>query len=362
MSMADPIGMNPERDELREWLADLVENQGVSVTAAAKESGISRSVLSLYLHGHRPASTDMRNKLTNLRAIRMANADNNESHEPIRKEAKITDSQVSAFQEHLAPVLTKSVKANQNNASRDKGLLLTEDLRQVLGVCGMCLEDGEIGVVIGPAGSGKTTALKEFCRRESRAIYIRADITMSAKELLLEIGSGLSIDLDGSRRNMIRQIVQRLKFEAVLVIVDEADLLVSKESVKKLEILRSIWDEAQTGVVLAGPPRLATFLVKGPGGRENLSQFYSRVRRAYTMKGVSRQEVSCFLDGIAIDKEAAKYLGTAAISKANGGLRRFSRLLHNAQDLTEPGETITLAIVKEADSLLVSPRSLGLEF
>jgi hypothetical protein len=185
---------------------------------------------------------------------------------------------------------------------------------------------------------------------------------MSSKELLQEIGSGLGITLEGSRRNMIKQIIRRLKDDAALVIIDEADLLVSKDSVKKLEVLRSIWDGAKSGLVLAGPPRLATFLVKGPGGRENLAQFYSRVRRAYTMKGVSREEVMRFLDGISVDKEATNYLMKAAIAKTNGGLRRFKRLLQNALDLIEPGEIITLAVVKEADSLLVSPRSLGLEF
>ena len=356
MSMAEAIVHDQIDMQIRDWLADQVENRGGKISKIASLAGIGRSPLSLFYNGHRPLSPESKEKL-----MALITSSGTVIGEKSCDEAT-DDNQppTTEPQRHINPVPSHYAAAQDNKARSE--MLTTEDFRQVIGLCSMCMDDAEIGIVIGPAGSGKTTALQEYCKRESGAVYIRADITMSAKELLVEIGGGLGIELFGSRRNMVRQIVIRLKNDPALIIIDEADLLVSRESVKKLEIVRSIWDEAHMGLVLAGPPNLATYLVKGPGGRENLSQFYSRVRRAYYMKGVNREEAMGFLAGISIDKDAAKYLITAAVSKANGGLRRFSRLLQNSLDLAESGETITMAIVKEADSLLVSPRSLGLEF
>ena len=194
-------------------------------------------------------------------------------------------------------------------------------------------------------------------------IYFRADGSISSKDLLAEIGEELGLGyLEGSRYRILKQIVIRLKSNPVLIVIDEADQLASKESVKKLEILRSIWDEAKTGIVLCGHPRLVAYLVKGPGGKENLAQLYSRVRRAYRMNGIAREEALSALEGYDLDEGAKDYLVKAATSKAHGGLRRFARLLQNAFDICAEGEKITLEIIKEADQMLVSPESLGLKF
>lgn len=342
--MAEPaevIGMQPateeDADKLRAWLNDLIKNRGVTVTTIAREMGVSHSLISQFLSGTKK-SNNLIAKLQQFRT-RVEQAAGNEAQERAAEDTTILP-----------------------HPAFPAGLFMTEDLRQVLGLCAMCQEDGEIGVVIGPAGSGKTTALQEFCRREQRTAYIKADVTMSPKELLFEIGQKLGVSLSGSRRAMARQIVNQLRLDPVLIIVDEADVLVSRDSVLKLDVLRGIWDEAHSGLVLAGPPVLAKYLVKGPGGQSNLAQFYSRVRRAYYMKGVTRDEAMQILSGYRMTEEARNYLVAAAVSKAHGGLRRFTRLLQNALDLCEPGETITTEIVREADGMLVSPKTLGLEF
>lgn len=351
------------KDEVLDWAKKQIRDGGVPVTTIAREIGVSHSLISQVFNGNKPCSKDLRDRLQELKlrseqaqqAADGGDADPETSPAPVKTEEPGQPAPKADPFEVYTPRTRTPGKTVAN-------VMLTEDLRQAIGLASMCLADGEIGVVIGPPGCGKTTALLEFCHRETRAVYVRADITMSAKELLLEIGAGLGIDLEGSRRSMMRQIVRRLREEETIILLDEADLLVNKESTKKLEIVRTIWDEAGTGMVLAGPSRLATVLVKGPGGRENLAQFYSRVRRAYYMKGISRNEALEALAAYPMAKDARAYLAAAAVSKAHGGLRRFARLIQNVQDLAEPGEQITLEIVKEADGLLVSPRSLGLEF
>ncbi|TEB10022.1 AAA family ATPase [Pelotomaculum propionicicum] len=332
---------NKDEQELRLWLTNQVKEQGVMISFLAREIGYSHSMLSQFIAGNKCS----KNLLKKIRRL---------------KEKADQASGGDILQRADLPV---SLDGISDSDKPFKDLIETDDLASVLGLCSLCRADGEIGVITGAPGTGKTTALEEFRGREPFTVYIRADVTMSGRELVKELGDKLGVDIqEGTQRSKIKQIIKHLRDDPVLVIVDEADLLVSRDSVKKLEILRTIWDEAHCGLILAGLPRLATFLVKGPGGRENLSQFYSRVRRAYAMKGVKRSEILPALAGYNMTDAARNYLVTAATSKAQGGLRRYHRLLQNALDLVEQGETITLEVVQEADSMLVSPKTLGLAF
>lgn len=319
--------------QLRDWVNDKVRTNGVAVATLATEAGTNRSLLSGFLnHGrHTPGLIE---KLLTL------------------KERFEAESDLLA----APPEQVKSKKKNFLN-----GLITTEDFQQAVGICSMCHDDGEIGVIIGHAGAGKTTALLEFCKERPDVLLIRASNTMSVKEMLGAIGTGLGLGhIYGSKERMVRMIVLALKRNPVTIVIDEADQLVDKYSVTRLETLRTIWDHAQIGMVLCGMPKLAKYLVKGPGSDENLAQIYSRIRRAYRMKGVSRDEMLQILDRYDISEPAKKYLLTRGATANQGGLRRFTRLMQNAMDLVEENETITLDIIREADGLLVTPESLGI--
>jgi DNA transposition AAA+ family ATPase len=332
MSVVELVKENSDSEELRVWLNDLVRNQGIKVKTIAEELGCTHSAVSSYLAG--------RGSLSQVKLQEMK----------CRLEAKSREQEEKVVR--------------KDSGRRDVGIIQTEDYRRVMGLCELCHRDGTIGLVVGLPGSGKTVALQEYCKlKQGRAVYIKGDGAMAAKELLIEIGEGLGLGyLEGSKYRMLKQIVTRLKGDPVLIIVDEADYLTSKESVKKLEVLRSIWDEAKTGIVLCGHLRLVGYLVKGPGGKENLAQLYSRIRRAYRMNGITREEALDALAGYDVEAAARDHLVKTAMSKAYGGLRRFTGLLKNALELCEDGEVVTLEIIKEADRMTVSPESLGLKF
>ncbi len=323
-----------ERDarilELRDWVNDKVRGHGVAIATLAMEAGVNRSLLSSFLnHGrHTPGLIE---KLLALR-------------DRLEKESQL----IAA-----PPEQVKSRKVSE--------LIMTEDFQQAVGICSLCHENGEIGVIIGHAGTGKTTALLEFSKDRHDVVMIRGSSTMSVKEMLITIGTGLGLGfLYGSKERMIRTIILALKRNPVTLVIDEADQLVDKHSVSRLEALRTIWDHTHVGMVLCGMPKLAKYLVKGPGNDENLAQIYSRISRAYRMKGVSREELMEILDRYNLTEQAKKYLVTRGAVINQGGLRRLTRLMQNAMDLVEENEAITLEIIREADSLLVTPETLGI--
>jgi len=316
--------------ELRDWVNDKVRSNGIAVATLAMEAGLNRSLLSNFLnHGRHTPGT-----LEKLMALR----------DRLENESEILAA---------PPEQVKSRRVNE--------LIMTEDFQQAVGVCSLCHDDGEIGVIIGHAGAGKTTALLEFCKDRHDVVMIRGSNTMSVKEMLIAIGTGLGLGfIYGSKERMIRTIILALKRNPVTLVIDEADQLVDKYSVARLEALRTIWDHAHIGMVLCGMPKLAKFLVKGPGSDENLAQIYSRVRRAYRMKGVKRDEMLRILDSYDVTEQAKKYLLSRGAIINQGGLRRLTRLMQNAMDLVDENEPITLEIIREADGLLVTPESLGI--
>ena len=85
------------------------------------------------------------------------------------------------------------------------------------------------------------------------------------------------------RVNGIREFFNTNK--GYLLIIDEADKLVSKYTQKKMEILRAVFDQSDVGLVIAGEPKLEaqikTYLVR----MANRVDFYASLR------GLSPSEV-----------------------------------------------------------------------
>lgn len=313
---------NPDKKnmEIYNALRDLIQNQGLQVTALAREFGVSHSSVSQYVN----------------KPDYQSNA---------------VEEAASVFLEKWA---SKSNSENNTEFKKDLSFILTNDAMAVMGLLDRCAADRELGVIIGHAGTGKTTPILEYCKRNREAVYLRADVSMSAKEVLIELGEKLGEILTyGSLRSMQRKIVKRLRERPRVVIVDEADMLISY-TVKKLEVLRTIFDEAKVGLVLSGMPRLKGFLLKGPSLKDNLAQFYSRVGYMHELEGLTREEVSEILNGFNVTEAAKEELMLRATNRAFGGFRRFSKALKRSIALADQrGGQITRDIIREADGLLL---------
>ena len=149
----------------------------------------------------------------------------------------------------------------------------------------------------------------------------------------------------GSNDERVRRIQRELAANRdTMLIFDEADHLYGWD-VKKFEIIRQLWDETNTPIVLVGPPRLEEILTHG-SGRSNLSQLY---RRKYEIKltGIKPDEVRAILAQYDVEPRVAAELTLIATDTRHGGMGNFIEIFGMCLEAAAGG-TVTQEILAGA--------------
>lgn len=298
------------------------DQSGVSVADIAREIVYSRTTVSRYINGKYDS-------------------------DPAELEAKLAEyltRHTGVQHEAPAPAVTPAAaKRPQFYGSRDA--------KAVLGVCQSCQEYTGMGLVVGRSGYGKTHTLREYAKLP-RVAYVECDDTMSSRDLVEAIEEALGIP------NGYGTIWRRTKGirhffdinQGYLLIIDEADKLISKYTQKKMEVLRAIFDKSPVGIVMAGEPKLEA-QVKGYLARmANRVEFYAR------LNGLAPSEVEGFLTGFDIDDNAMLELKARACNPQTGCFRLLDRTLNNVfriKDGNGGSGAITLKLINQASSMMM---------
>lgn len=292
---------------LQDDLKQLMAERKYSQTAVARNLGISTAALSQWLVGEYGGRADKIN------------------------------SSVKAFLQ----------REEERRASRKLVIdfLPTDTAQKIFEICRLCHLDGEIGLITGDAGSGKTTSVKEYARQNSDVILIEADLGYSARVLFKELHRKIGRDGEGILHDMFDDVVDKLKDSGRLIIVDEAEHL----PVRALDLLRRINDKAGVGIVLIGLPRLVEQITKKRG---DFAYLYSRIGMAAKIFKLSDGDVQLFVKYVfpeanGIIKDFRKACG--------GSARILVKLLKRTQRLTQINNSELTAglITRAADMLLV---------
>lgn len=133
--------------------------------------------------------------------------------------------------------------------------------RAVVFACHYAHRHGDISLIFGDAGAGKTTALKLYTEDHPGVVMVTANsCTSSAAAVLQMIGRRTGKTLPGKKEAMMTALVEYFKGTGRLVIIDEADHL----TMSALQAVRNLNDEAGIGVILSGNTKIYTQLLQGP--------------------------------------------------------------------------------------------------
>lgn len=249
---------------------------------------------------------------------------------------------------------TQKEKRDSENSLIELGTWETSDFIQSIGMCFRCHEERTMGLLIGPPGSGKTTVIDSFSQRFNDTVLITAKVTMAVKDLLEVIAKALGITVYGSNNQRFEQIAEALKHHPVTLIVDETENLITRSSISKIEILRQLHDIAGIGVIFCGTPRLEELIIRGPNGRDNLAQLYSRILYRYRLKGISGKEATKILTQYTAEKAAVDDLTAIATNTARGGLRMFTNVLRRCLTISlDTEKLITKDMVLQATGMMI---------
>lgn len=300
---------------LRERTFEYLNKSGVSKNNFAKQLGINVSYLSQFL--------------------------NDESDE-FKYAGKVA--------EKLANFLDNLIEKKEK-CSLELPFIETKDARSIAGVINFAVEDRDMAVIIGEAGTGKTRAIKHFVSKHPEAILIEATTNTNSRTLFTMLAAKLRIAPSKSIDETIRKCAQALAKADKIIIIDESEHL----PYKTLEGVRRLYDFSQNPLILVGTRKLYYNLTGAKNKNLEYEQLSSRVGSKWELVGLSNKQNNddlaavCGYFGVK-NKELIKIVE----SIARGNFRKTQKLLSRSAKLADLNECdINEEILKEATSMLL---------
>lgn len=227
----------------------------------------------------------------------------------------------------------------------------TADFNAVTAICTMCQEGPDMGLIIGNPGYGKTYALQNYAKLP-KVGYIECNDVMNCKDIVrrLEQAVGLPKGV-GSVDERITALSSFLaSSRGYLLIVDEADKLMSRYSIQKMDMIRYIMDRAnyKAGLVLAGEPSLKAKLETFD------DRFYDRIGLRHQLAGLTRRDLEQYFEGYEVEEEAFEELCHRAYGRRKACFRLLDKTLNNIMRILkiDGKNVITLDVLKEASKMM----------
>ena len=308
----DGMQMDPQADA-PETVLDAVRAEmartGLSQNQLAREAGVSSASLAQVLGGNYPADPRrMVQKLGQWLALRR--------------------SQAAQPQLPAAP-----------------GYVPTPTAEKIVSALGYAQMAGDIAVIYGGAGVGKSSAAAEY-RSRMPNVWVAtmspatAGVSTALEEVCLALGFR---ELPSGGARMQREIVARIRGTGGLLVIDEAQHL----SVAALDAIRALHDATGVGVALIGNEQIYTRMTGGTRAAW-LDRLFSRIGKRLRVARATRDDVAALAaaHGVA-SQEAIKPL--AAIGAQAGALRGVTKCLRLARLMAQgTGEPLAAAHIGAA--------------
>ena len=313
----------------------------------------SRSMMSQYLNGKYPSDPTKLEQRLEQWLDETEEIETSQRNVNPKKVEKFTQQIEKQFAELAADVETESEQELEEvtpQLGQKPEIFESNDYINVVGICNLCQHQRGNAVIVGRSGYGKTYSLKQYARLP-RVIYIECNESMSCRDLVRRIEKQLGLPKRyGTNDERLEEIIDFFNInQGYLMIVDEADKLINKFTIKKIELLRTIIDSASVGMVLAGELSLEAHLAAYD------ERFANRMDFAYRLHGLTKEEIRQYLYGWTIEEAAMEVLIDRAKNSKNGCFRLFDRTMNNIiRIMQEKNKTVvTEKIIGEASAMMM---------
>lgn len=236
----------------------------------------------------------------------------------------------------LCRSLNGILRQKDADAERVDGFVKTKVAEAIYSLAHLVTTMRSMGVIVMPAGAGKTMTLRALLDMYPGSILLTAAVTRTSVRMFLQMWArALGRTEWGQSADVQDRIVNALVRSDRLVMIDECHKL----PIQVLDVIREIWDAAQVPILMAATP---TFIERlhsrrvGAASRELLDQLSSRVAFVKDFTELCGEDdgtggylssvqdvLKIFNRGkVRLSKDGARYLFQLAHWPAGGGFRR----------------------------------------
>ncbi len=221
----------------------------------------------------------------------------------------------------------------------------TAAYREIYDVLALCRQQGQIGVITGPTGVGKTTACQEFTEKLGVS-YMRMPVAANAAQPFLcrlVKAIGRYPQNNAGKHDLYTEIAEHRWRSGALLIIDEGSRLTEE----LVLVLHALWDEARTwhghriGIALVGTPEMTDIWAerRNKRARDPLAPFRARIGQTVALKGPDEADIDALCGHFGLKGKRERDV-IARFAKAWDGLHNIDQLMVNARSLAGPGKPI----------------------
>ncbi len=196
--------------------------------------------------------------------------------------------------------------------------------QRIIGALGYAQVAGDIAVIYGGAGVGKTSAIRHYATGALQVWHVTmTPASASVVTALEEICAAIGINEQGGAARLHRAIVRRVRGTGGLIVIDEAQHL----STAALDQIRSIHDATGIGIALVGNTEVYARMTGG-NRAAYLDRLYSRIGKRLHVRASTADDVAALIAAWAVEGKCRSTL--AEIARRPGALRTVTKVLRLA--------------------------------
>lgn len=236
--------------------------------------------------------------------------------------------------EKISDEMWRKIDAQMDGSNNGWQTVQTRDFKLITQLLSDAQATNQVFAVTGAAGSGKSFALKQYAKKNTRAYLLCCNEYWNRKYFLAELLISMGRDASGlTVAEMMQEVVKTLqKQENPIIIMDEADKLTDQVLYFFITLYNELED--QCGLVLCATDHLSKRIKKGLRlNKRGYQEIYSRIGRKFIeLKGVGFTDVTQICVANGVDKKATI---KRIYHDCEEDFRRVKRLIHASKMINQ---------------------------